>query len=419
MRLTHLPTTEARYSQLRKFFSLWIIFYVYVYVATSQFGRSAIWLEEFVIWFGTKFLHIQDLQKIKLTGSGDTTYHYVLVFVCVLFSYGAGAITLFIDQRRSNYRQFYLFTIVLARYFVGYTLIVYGLAKVFDGQFPANSYQRLDTRIGDITPMGIVWTMMGASRPYTFVSGLLELIGGLLLLFRRTKTFGALFSMTVMINVALLNYMYDVPVKLFSTHIVLFCVFILTYEWRTLFDFFIRHKTTTLVFSRFWLRKKWMYYVLRAAKFVVIGLIFYSVIPPLWATLDKPRVPLEGAYIVHSFEVRSPDSTLLNNPPDSASWLNIYIERVGEATVRFKNDDLMALNTGIGWQSTGMTLYNADHKVFMETKYQQPTDTIVFSGKINDNLVYIKTTRKGKDDYRLLKTRFKWINEYPNNGRKR
>lgn len=406
-------------SQLAKFLCLWLCIYVYAYVFTSQFSPAAPWLENLVTWFGIKFLHIKDLQKIRYTGSGDTTYDYVFTLVAILCSYIIAAMILLVDKQRKNYRQFYLFTIVLARYFVAYTLIVYGLAKVFDGQFPANSYQRLDTKVGDVTPMGIVWTMMGASRPYTFVSGLLELTGGLLLLFRQTKTFGALFSMTVMINVALLNYMYDVPVKLFSTHIVLFCAFILTYDWKILFNFFIRHKTEKLDLNRFRVKQKWIHYTLRVVKFALIGLIFYKMVPPLWATLDRPPVPMEGSYTVHLFEVRSVDSTLLNNVHDSVTWSKLYIEQVGAATVKFRNDDRMYLNTSIGEQDKVIALYNTDNKLYGKVSYQNLNDTIVFSGKIGSNLVRIKTTKKTKDDYRLINTGFKWINEYPNNGRKR
>jgi hypothetical protein len=48
----------------------------------------------------------------------------------------------------------------------------------------------------------------------------MELLGGLLLVWRRTALLGACVSIGVMLNVMLMNFCYDVPVKLFSAHLV-------------------------------------------------------------------------------------------------------------------------------------------------------------------------------------------------------
>ena len=47
-----------------------------------------------------------------------------------------------------------------------------------------------------------------------------ELLGGVLLVWRRTALLGACVSVGVMLNVMLMNFCYDVPVKLFSAHLV-------------------------------------------------------------------------------------------------------------------------------------------------------------------------------------------------------
>jgi hypothetical protein len=75
--------------------------------------------------------------------------------------------------------------------------------------------------------MGMVWTFMGASKPYEVFAGLGEVAGGLLLFHRRTALLGCLVSIGVMTNVAALNWLYDVPVKLFSSHLLLYAVFLL------------------------------------------------------------------------------------------------------------------------------------------------------------------------------------------------
>ena len=82
--------------------------------------------------------------------------------------------------------------------------------------------------------MGLLWTFMGASRAYTIFGGLGELTGGLLLLWRRTTTLGALVVIAVMTNVVMLNFSYDVPVKQYSVHLVLMALYLLLPEARRL-----------------------------------------------------------------------------------------------------------------------------------------------------------------------------------------
>lgn len=68
----------------------------------------------------------------------------------------------------------------------------------------------------------------------------------MLLLFERTETIGALGSAAVMLEVAVLNYCYDVPVKLYSTHLFVMSVFLLLPDFKPMWDFFVRRKPAAL-----------------------------------------------------------------------------------------------------------------------------------------------------------------------------
>ncbi len=59
---------------------------------------------------------------------------------------------------------------------------------------------------------------------------------GVLLLFRHTTTLGALVAAGVMSNVVMLNFGYDIPVKLFSTHLLLFAGALLVPDGRRLLN---------------------------------------------------------------------------------------------------------------------------------------------------------------------------------------
>ena len=98
-------------------------------------------------------------------------------------------------------------------------MILYGASKVFMGQFGPPGFGRLLETYGDSSPMGLLWTFMGFSQGYTFFAGLAEMLGGVLMITRRTTLLGAMVSAGVLSNIVLLNFFYDVPVKQFSSHL--------------------------------------------------------------------------------------------------------------------------------------------------------------------------------------------------------
>src|SRR6478609_6960344 len=133
-----LPLSNSlRDSIIKRFFSLWAILYVFAFIATSQFSFPIPFLEQIVVWFGKTFLSLADLQKITNTGSGDTAYDYVLILLMIILSFLLSIIILLVNRKQKNYRQLYLFAIVVARYYAALTMISYGFAKIFNGQFPA------------------------------------------------------------------------------------------------------------------------------------------------------------------------------------------------------------------------------------------------------------------------------------------
>lgn len=407
--------TLTRDSLLKKFFSLWAVVYVYAFMFTSQFSFPIPFLEQLVVWFGKTFLHLNDLHKITNTGSGDTTYDFVLILAIVILSLLISIIILFIDHKRASYRPLYLFTIVIARYYVAFTMITYGFAKLFDGQFPANGYSRLEEKVGDMSPMGIVWAFMGASRAYTFVSGLLEFTGGVLLLFRKTKTIGALFSMAVMLNVALLNYMYDVPVKIFSTHIVLLCVFILTYDWKLLYNFFIRHRTEKLVYNKLRTPKQWMQVSLRVIKLLFIGVILWNNFYYLQATLNKKPVPMEGFYTVNTFVLNHDTLPVISGKQDTVGWSKMFVQYPGNVSVKLNSDTTIWKKIMVDTVKQTFTISNYDSTQYALLNYTMQNDTVTFNGIIKKDTATIISIRKQKKDYSLTGRGFHWINEYPPN----
>ena len=135
---------------------------------------------------------------IQPNGSGDTTWNYVQVFCFLVLALAATAIWTFLDRRRADYARLDDWLRVYVRFALSLTMLLYGAIKVIPSQFPAPSLDRLVQPFGDASPMGILWTFMGASAAYTIFSGAREMLGGLLLVARRTTLLGALVSAGVL-----------------------------------------------------------------------------------------------------------------------------------------------------------------------------------------------------------------------------
>jgi hypothetical protein len=183
-------------------------------------------LDPMVLWVGPNLLGIDDPIATEFNGSGDRTYDYVLVFCLLMLAVAATVIWSLIDRRARRYERLEEGLRVYLRLAVGTIALSYGFAKIFQGQFVPPGAWQLTKTYGDSSPMNLLWTFMGFSRPYTMFAGLMEAIPGALLFFRRTTYAGALLLIAVMGNVVILNLCYDVPVKLYSFHIWLMCVFL-------------------------------------------------------------------------------------------------------------------------------------------------------------------------------------------------
>jgi hypothetical protein len=170
-------------------------------------------------WFARAVLGIPGLADVS-NGSGDRTFDYVrLLLFAILGAIGALAWSARSELGRGGPRSYPRLAAaahVMLRYYVAYAMLAYGLAKIFRLQFPPLSPIGLQVTRGDSSPMGLLWGFMGYSGPYTVFGGLCEAIPGLLLMWRRTATIGAVVVMAVMTNIVMLNFSYDVPVKLYS-----------------------------------------------------------------------------------------------------------------------------------------------------------------------------------------------------------
>jgi hypothetical protein len=179
-------------------------------------------------------------------GSGDLALDYVRILLFAATALAAGAIWSALDWRRPHYRTLLGWLRLLLRLTAGLTMLGYGLAKVFPMQMRLPSEAILSNTYGNSSPMTLLWTMVGLHPAYEAICGAAEVLGGVLLLIRRTAALGALVSLAVMANVVLYNFFFDVPVKIFSVHVELMCAVLLLPDLPPLWQLFVRGRPAQL-----------------------------------------------------------------------------------------------------------------------------------------------------------------------------
>lgn len=280
-------------------------------------------------------------------GSGDPTHSYIRLVLFVVLALVGAFVWLGLDKaffskgnpevvapQRPFDTKLAAWLHIGVRYYLAMTLLSYGFAKVFPNQFPSPMLSRLLAPFGDSSPMNVLWTFMGASAPYVIFAGAGEVLGGLLLLLRRTATLGALVAIGVMTNVVALNFMYDVPVKLYSSHLLLFAVCLVLPDAGRLLRVMLLNRPTERRDVSYPCVPKWAY-VVKGLAFVYLLFTMVSSSAGLFES-QRQRPELWGIWDVETFHL---DGQAL--PPlrtDPVRWQNLVIERDTFAAVRGMDD---------------------------------------------------------------------------------
>src|SRR5580692_2715309 len=146
-------------------------------------------------------------------GAGDTSHFWAQFWMFLLLAAVGSLVWTLLDPRRKNYERLGYWLRTAVRYFLALQCFEYGIMKLFMMQMSTPTLSQLATPLGDFGPMRLCWMSMGYSAPYEVFGGLMEVVAGLLLLYRRTVTLGLLAGLGVFINVMMLNLSYDVSVK--------------------------------------------------------------------------------------------------------------------------------------------------------------------------------------------------------------
>lgn len=372
-----------------------------------------------VRWVGKRLLGIEQYIQYEVTGSGDKLYDWVWYATIILLTLVIGTIFSIADRRRSNYTKLKSWFLLLLSYYLSYNLLNYGIIKLFHLQFVPPGLSQLFHTYGQSSPMHLVWTFMGTSAAYTIFAGFCETLAGALLLFRRTRTVGAMMSLGVMTNVFLLNMSYDIPVKLFSFQLVVISGYILAQEWQRLFTFFFTDSTTLPLKAPGVVNTVKAKRILIVAQTVLVALIIISQI--MLAVdgrktygVEREKSVLYGIYNVESY-VRDgktvPD--LLSNPE---RWKRLIFDHPEYAVVTMMDDRELYLQAAIDTSSQTILITNPYRNLTNQKFTYESTDSsMVLNGAMGNDTLNIRLQQYDLSRFGLLNRGFHWVNEVPYN----
>jgi hypothetical protein len=369
-----------------------------------------------------KFRGINYQPLIRPAGSGDTTYNFIQFFASVAFSAFAAMIwTLFARKQKCHDRLFYWLTIFL-RYYLGVLMIEYGLAKLFGTQFISPGTDVLMQSYGDSSPMRLLWTFMGFSKAYNMFTGLAEVVGGFLLFFKRTRLLGALIVIAVMSNVVMLNFTYDVPVKLFSLHLFAIAVFLVAPYTDRLMGFFLKNKPIAAeVISPIYTNAKFRlpYFFVKGT--FIIAFFAVSVAGQIESRKEIRQYQANGGsglafygdYDVKSFVI-SGDTLGVSQQP-TVRWKKLRLAG-RNANITYMD------NASLRWHLVGdqrmhrLILISDDGGTIGNFSLDTDGTHMVIEGKMNESSIKVSLKKTANEpSYLLLNRGFHWINEYPYN----
>jgi hypothetical protein len=271
------------------------------------------------------------------------------------------------------------------------------------------------------------------------------MLAGLLLCTRRTTLLGALVTFGVMLNVAALNFCYDVPVKLFSCHLLLMSLFLMAPDLPWMVRVFLLGRSgvprgyTPLV-RRPWLERT-LFVVRPIVVFTFLGVTLYDNYQKSKRFGDQaPEPPLFGLWEVEEFildgKVRPPLMT------DAGRWQRMTFNkafsfrkskpskpRIGITNMPGKyvlsgaievDEEKQTITLNSPGASPGGTTTSTVHVL----KYREVEPEVIelegevaffADGKLGPKQVKARLRHYGKEKFLLSNRGFHWINEMPYN----
>ena len=405
------------WTAFQKFLFRFVFSYVLLFINSFSFPHSIIpdigkytspYFEIPVKWFADTFLKEGGAYTVELISDSTGMYIHaaVLIFISAIICLVWGLA----DRKRENYQKLFYWFTVIVRYYLAMQLLTYGYSKIFKWQFYLPEPNILYTSVRDTPRDLLYWITMGSSRPYTLFMGLVEIAAACLLFFRKTFLLGALISAGILMNVVMVNFCFDISVKLYSCFLFLLAAILIVPALKKLFFFFIANKTeySTAYAPVYSFKKQRLVYLL-CKTFVIC----FMVTDALWMYAaannfndDAAARPLfNGAYEVTVF-IRNKD-TLAPLTTDSLRWKRVFIHRRGYFITQNMKDETQDYKLEYDTANHFLLIEEYNDKIKRFLKYELFNGNLfTLRGKRGNDSLEIRLKKIDMQNLPLLKNEF-------------
>jgi len=275
--------------------------------------------------------------------------------IALIFALLGALIWTAFDRKSKSYHILYYWIRVVVRYRAGIGIIGFGFTKLFPTQMPYPSLGLLNSNFGDFTAQKIYWLSVGVVPWYQVFGGVVEIVAGVMLFFRKTSTYGAILLAAALGDITFVNYAYDGGVHVYAFYFVLLGLFIAADDFPKLYNLLILERYTVpfRIYPDF--RKPWLKYsriTLKVLTFVIFfGVLTYTEVinfkydpykQPATAGVQK----LRGNYHITEFKING--EAIPFNPLDSTRWQEATFENWTTLTFKINRPVLIDPSNGGG-----------------------------------------------------------------------
>src|SRR5580700_9449786 len=355
---------------------------------------STFWpVRQITFWIAAHIFHARLPLVYTDSGSGDKPFDWVLTFWLLVVAALATGIWSVLDRKRENYLSLHKWFRLFIRFVLASELLSYGIDKILPMQMPFPYLTRLLEPFRDFSPMAVLWSSVGASPAYEIFAGCVEMLGGILLIFPRTTMLGALVSLAAMTQVFMLNMTYDVPVKLFSFHLILMSLFLLAPDFSRLAAFLFRRAVEPSSEPRL--------FVTRRANRIAFAVQAVFGVPLPAMNLSAPRTswhkyggarPKSALYGIGEVEQLSVDAQV--RPPlftDRDRWRRAIFDFPTRVTFQRPDDTFSGYGASIDANKKTLALTkDTDKKWRASFTYDRPAqDQLILDGEMDSHKIHM------------------------------
>ena len=250
---------------------------------------------------------------------------------------------------------------VVLRFRLAAALLSYGLILAFAVQAPPPALSDLHTKYGFFLPWRVYYDSLAVSSAgYGWTLGIIEILAGIALLFRRTALAGAGIAAFLLINVVLANFAYELGDHIISVYLLLAAFAIISYDAPRLYRLLFKEQQTqadrfTPAFTGRWPLIRLALKGLFSLYFIVYAfLLFKSSLTDKWPFPNTPGLQgAEGFYDVRQFNLNGLDRPY--SFTDSLRWEDVVFEKWNTLSVNVNRPiSVNYARPAVSWQPTAL-----------------------------------------------------------------